>query len=163
MKRRVIAGTVVMTLLAFFGCSPEEFDPEKQPWYGTKACEEVPFAVEFRARHPYLAEYDRRVVFKSGKSASLGFDTGGAGNFAVYSLPDGAFLLMDGLRAIQFRGLYRVEVRAETVECLPNDTKFGVLRYLGLVTTSGDLVLGDGEDSPPADSSSLRTGKAPTP
>ena len=62
---------------------------------------------------------------------------------------------MDGLRAIQFRGLYRVEVRAETVECLPNDTKFDVLRYLGLVTTSGDLVLGDGEDSPPVASSML--------
>ena len=161
MKRWMIAGTVVMALLAFSGCGPEEFDPEKQPWYGTKACGEVPFAVEFRAIHPYLAEYARRVVFKSGKSASLGIDTGGAGDFAVYSLPDGTFMLMDGLRMIQHRGKYVVDVRAETVECLPNDTKFDVLRYLGLVTTSGDLVLGG--VSPPVASSSLRTGKAPTP
>ena len=124
-----------------------DFDRTQEPWYGTKPCETVPFGVEFRHGHPYLAEYDRRVVFKSGKSVLLDFDTGGAGDFAVSALADGKFGLMDGLENIQHRHRYVVDIKAETVNPVPsarspagNEDKDK--RYLGRITTRGELDLG---------------------
>lgn len=111
------AALVAVSLMVTFSeRNLKDFNPENEAWYGTKACEEIPFAVEFRSGHAFLAEYDRRVVFKSGKSVVLNFDTGGAGDFAVYALKDGCYCLIDGLKMIQHRNEYRINLNTETVE-----------------------------------------------
>ena len=124
-------GLVAVSVMTTFSArNMKDFDRTKEPWYGTKPCEAVPFGVEFRSAHPFLAEYDRRVVFKSGKSVILILDAGGAGQFAVYALKDGSFSLMDGLNMIQRRNEYRVIPKDESVELkcgknwirIPDDT-----------------------------------------
>lgn len=94
----------------------EDFRRTEQPWYGTEVDEQLPFAVEYQAAHPFLAEYNKRIVFKSGKRVGINVDTGGAGDFAVYALEDGNYYLMDGLRWACIRSEYRVDPEAETVE-----------------------------------------------
>ncbi len=47
------------------------------------------FSVEYINAHPFLAEYDKTIVFKSGKRIGVGMDTGGAGAFAGYRLGSG--------------------------------------------------------------------------
>lgn len=111
-----VALIAVSLVTTFSERNMNDFDRTKEPWYGTKPCETVPFGVEFRIAHPFLAEYSRRVVFKSGKPVMLNQDTGGAGEFAIYALKDGNFLLMDGLRMLQHRNEYRVNASVESVE-----------------------------------------------
>jgi len=58
---------------------------------------QLEFKVEYRPAHPFLAEYDKCIIFPSGKRIGLWPDTGGAGAFAVYRLPAGEYYLVDGL------------------------------------------------------------------
>ena len=76
------------------------------------------FAVEYRPSHPFLAEYDKCIVFPSGKRIGINMDTGGAGAFAVYRLPTGEYYLIDGLEHDFIRNDYRVNVTNETVEMM---------------------------------------------
>ena len=80
------------------------------------------FSVEYINAHPFLAEYDKTIVFKSGKRIGVWMDTGGAGPFAVYSLPTGEYYLVDGLKHSFIRNDYRVNVTNETVEMMTDDT-----------------------------------------
>lgn len=80
------------------------------------------FSVEYINAHPFLAEYDRTIVFKSGKRIGVWMDTGGAGPFAVYRLPTGEYYLVDGLKHNFIRSDYRVNVTNETVEMMTGDT-----------------------------------------
>ena len=79
---------------------------------------EIPFSVEFTPSHPFLAEYDRGIVFRSGKRIGIWPDTGGGGPFAVYRLPSGAFYLVCGMNFEPQRNEYRIDPAAETVELL---------------------------------------------
>ena len=85
-------------------------------WRSSEITEAIPFAVEYKRTHPFLAEYDKRIVFKSGKKIGIWMDTGGGGPFAVYALGDGKFYLADGLDCDFMRNDYRVNVAVETVE-----------------------------------------------
>lgn len=80
------------------------------------------FSVEYVNAHPFLAEYDKTIVFKSGKRIGVWMDTGGAGPFAVYSLPTGEYYLVDGLEHDFIRNDYRVNVTNETVEMMCDET-----------------------------------------
>ena len=80
------------------------------------------FSVEYINAHPFLAEYDKTIVFKSGKRIGVCMDTGGAGPFAVYRLPTGEYYLVDGLKHNFIRNNYRVNVTNETVEMMTADT-----------------------------------------
>jgi hypothetical protein len=80
------------------------------------------FSVEYSNAHPFLAEYDKTIVFKSGKRIGVFMDTGGAGPFAVYRLPTGEYYLVDGLKHNFIRNDYRVNVTNETVEMMTGDT-----------------------------------------
>lgn len=80
------------------------------------------FSVEYINAHPFLAEYDKTIVFKSGKRIGVYMDTGGAGPFAVYRLPTGEYYLVDGLKHNFIRNNYRVNVTNETVEMMTADT-----------------------------------------
>ena len=80
------------------------------------------FAVEYRPAHPFLAEYDKCVVFPSGKRIGVWMDTGGAGPFAVYRLQTGEYYLVDGLEFDFIRNDYRVNVTNETVEMMCDET-----------------------------------------
>ena len=80
------------------------------------------FAVEYRPSHPFLAEYDKCIVFPSGKRIGVCPDTGGAGPFAVYRLPTGEYYLVDGLEHDFIRSDYRVNTANETVETMCDET-----------------------------------------
>lgn len=80
------------------------------------------FSVEYSNAHPFLAEYDKTIVFKSGKRIGVWMDTGGAGPFAVYRLPTGEYYLVDGLKHSFIRNDYCVNVTNETVEMMTGDT-----------------------------------------
>ena len=80
------------------------------------------FAVEYKPAHPFLAEYDKCVVFPSGKRIGVWMDTGGAGAFAVYRLPTGEYYLVDGLEHDFIRNDYRVNTTNETVEMMCDET-----------------------------------------
>ena len=80
------------------------------------------FAVEYRPSHPFLAEYDKSIVFPSGKRIGINMDTGGAGAFAVYRLPTGEYYLIDGLEHDFIRNDYRVNTTNETVEMMCDET-----------------------------------------
>ena len=80
--------------------------------------EKLEFAVEYRPAHPFLAEYDKCIVFPSGKRIGVWMDTGGAGAFAVYRLPTGEYYLVDGLEHDFIRNDYRVNTTNETVEMM---------------------------------------------
>lgn len=85
-------------------------------WRTSESTEQVPFSVAYRTSYLFLAEYDKRIVFRSGKSIGVWPDTGGAGSFAVYALDSGVYYLADGLDCDFMRNDYRVDVQAETVE-----------------------------------------------
>ena len=80
------------------------------------------FAVEYRPAHPFLAEYDKCIVFPSGKRIGILMDTGGAGPFAVYRLPTREYYLVDGLEHDFIRSDYLVNVTNETVEFMCDET-----------------------------------------
>lgn len=80
------------------------------------------FSVEYKNVHPFLAEYDKTIVFSSGKRIGVWRDTGGAGAFAVYQLPSGDYYLVDGLDTDFIRNDYCINVTQETVEILCGQT-----------------------------------------
>ena len=108
------------------------------------------FSVEYVNAHPFLAEYDKTIVFKSGKRIGVCMDTGGAGPFAVYRLPTGEYYLVDGLKHDFIRNDYRVNVANETVEIMAGD-KFwiripdGTLAVVGRGGDSIDIKTADDE------------------
>lgn len=82
----------------------------------------LPFTVEYRHAHPFLAEYHKRIRFSSGKTIGIWMDTGGAGPFAIYRLPTGHYYLVDGLDFQFVRNDYRIDPERESVEMLCADT-----------------------------------------
>lgn len=109
------------------------------------------FAVEYRPAHPFLAEYDKSVVFPSGKRIGVWTDMGGAGAFAVYRLPTGEYYLVDGLEHEFIRSDYRVNVASETVEMMCGETWVripdGALKIEGRSDCSIFVETADGEKS----------------
>ena len=107
------------------------------------------FAVEYRPAHPFLAEYDKCIVFPSGKRIGVWMDTGGAGPFAVYRLPTGEYYLVDGLEFDVIRSDYRVNVTNETVEMMRGETWIKIpdktLRVDGRSSGSISAKTADGE------------------
>jgi len=108
------------------------------------------FSVEYVNAHPFLAEYDKTIVFKSGKRIGVRMDTGGAGPFAVYRLPTGEYYLVDGLKHSFIRNDYRVNVTNETVEMMTADTFWiripdGTLAVVGSGGDSIDIKTADDE------------------
>ena len=79
------------------------------------------FQIEFATYRVFPTEYDKSVVFPSGKRIGLVPDTGGNGPFALYRLPTGEYYLVDGLRLPSHRTEYRVNAPAETVEMRSGD------------------------------------------
>lgn len=45
----------------------------------TETSTEIPFSLSYKPAHPFLAEYDKAVVFPSGKTIGLAPDSGGGG------------------------------------------------------------------------------------
>ena len=92
------------------------------PWTKGNITDRLPFAVEYKRAKTFCAEYDKRLLFKSGKRVGLPNDTCGFGAFQVYRLKSGEYCLEDGFdRKLpasfgdQSRWL-RVNVENETVE-----------------------------------------------
>ena len=121
------------------------------------------FKVEFRPSHLFLAEYDKCIVFQSGKRIGVWMDTGGAGAFAVYRLPTGEYYLVDGLKHDFIRNDYRVNVTNETVEIMCDETWVkipdGTLAVVGrggdsitVKTASGEKNVSDGNGTSVGDS-----------
>ena len=87
---------------------------------------EAAFSVEYINAHPFLAEYDKTIVFKSGKRIGVCVDTGGAGPFAVYRIGADEYYLVDGFKHNFLRNDYRVNTAKETVEMMVGDYMFWV-------------------------------------
>ena len=86
------------------------------PWTKGRITEDLPFAVEYKRAKTFCAEYDKRLLFKSGKRIGLLIDTCGYGPFRVYRLKDGNYCLVDGYGMINNQRHLRVNVEKETVE-----------------------------------------------
>ncbi len=129
-------------------------------WRSTEPTETLPFSVQYRAAHPFLAEYDKRIEFKSGRRFDLMMDTGGYADFKCYRLTDGQFYLTD----VQCE--YRVNPLAETVEFLRDDLWVQVScadegvpvgeslegkRFLGRISPQGVFTSGGEEPVLPAE------------
>lgn len=111
-----VAGCAASGIVGWFVA--HDLAPEEASWRSCGTDGALPFSVAFRRSHPFLAEYDKRVVFKSGKTVAICMDPGGAGPCAVYRLPSGEYYLVDGLDFDWVRNDYRVNVSNETVEVL---------------------------------------------
>lgn len=107
----------LVSIRAMFTNAMEDFKVEEQPWEGSEISAEIPFSIEFRRSNPFQREFDRRIVFRSGKRVGLCPDTGGAGAFAVYALGTNEFYVVDRLDDVDHFGEYRVNVEKETLEC----------------------------------------------
>ena len=87
--------------------------PTESGWTPAGAELGLPFTVEYKPAHPFLAEYFRRVVFPSGKRISVLMDPGGYPSMSVYALDDpDTYVLSDG----QFGQAFRIGMEAETVD-----------------------------------------------
>ena len=113
-----VLGGVVCTVVRF---SPIAIEND-WPWTKGKITDQLPFAVEYKRAKTLCAEYDKRLLFKSGKRIGLPMDTCGFGPFQVYRLKSGDYCLVDGFDrnlpesfGDQSRWL-RVNVEKETVE-----------------------------------------------
>ena len=122
-------GAVVGAFLAFLAGSVLDYalQPPESGWTPTGAELGIPFTVEYKPAHPFLAEYYRRVVFPSGKRIGVLMDPGGYPSMSVYALDDAnTYVLSDG----QFGQAFRIGMEAETVDVghslqwfrLPDDT-----------------------------------------
>ena len=112
---------------------------------------EIAFSVEYINAHPFLAEYDKSIVFKSGKRIGVCMDTGGAGPFVVYRLGTDEYYLVDGLNYTFIRNDYRVNTARETVEMMTGDTFWiripdGTLAVVGHGSDSISVKTADEED-----------------
>ena len=131
-RNRVLRGvwwlthvTVYFTLISAFcivlACAVR-FTVATHTWTIGRVTEMLPFAVEYKRAKTMCAEYDKRLLFKSGKRIGLPMDTCGFGPFQVYRLKSGDYCLVDGFdRKLpksfgdQSRWL-RVNIEKETVE-----------------------------------------------
>lgn len=125
---------VVYFLLAFIVCGPMvgvvrlvvRYSPLATdgdwPWTKGEITAELPFAIEYKRHKTFCAEYDKRILFKSGKRIGLLIDTCGFGPYRVFRLKDGNYCLVDGYnrnysKSFESMERYlRVDVVKETVE-----------------------------------------------
>lgn len=120
----------------------ENRGPDKG-WWSIGPNRTIPFAVEYRSAHLFLAEYERRIVFRSGRRVTLGIDTGGAGAFAVYACGEDRFYLIDGFENVSIRSVYLIDVSQELVTSCHEEYErigrslFGECRFLGWIHPSG--------------------------
>ena len=100
------------------------------PWTKGRITDELPFAVEYKRAKTLCAEYDKRLLFKSGKRVGLQIDTCGYGPFRVYRLRDGNYCLVDGydIKADlpDVPRYYRINVEKETVEHKQDDNWYAI-------------------------------------
>ena len=159
----------IMVRLSFVNM--EHFSVEDQPWQRSKISKAIPFSVESRLSNPWFGEYDRRLVFKSGKRVDLWGD----GTFAVYVLDTGEFYLVENVSSTRSRSEYRVDVANETVFSRSGESvwrlvsqpvqvktglfsysfddfdrktdtrELGARRFVGRITHDGDVKLGGTE------------------
>ena len=117
-----LAGLSLVSIAAMFSeANMDTFRSEDQAWRETKITDELPFSVGYRPAHPFLAEYEKRLTFRSGRHVPLRLDSGGAGRFAVYALGTNTFYLVEGLEHEFMRSEYRVDAAKETAEMLCGD------------------------------------------
>lgn len=88
------------------------------PWASTPGDAPMPFAIECRRAHPFLAEYDKQVAFPSGRRFGLYPDAGGYGDTAVYLLDSGRYAIAEGMRLRRDCRVYRIDPEAESVDFL---------------------------------------------
>lgn len=76
-----IAGFIVFFIAFFFARAfgmmvTERLTNGEGGWEASEITEQIPFSVEYRWAHPFLAEYDKRIAFKSGKKIGvwMGFE-----------------------------------------------------------------------------------------
>lgn len=97
-------------------------------WTKGRIADGLPFAVEYSRKSSMCPEYDKRILFKSGKREDLLPDPCGFGPFRVYLLKDGTYCLEDGYdeyRKDRNHSRYQcVDVEKETVEILGMDDFF---------------------------------------
>jgi len=123
---------------------------ESKTWDKSEISETIPFSIEFRKAHAYLAEYERRITFKSGKSDHLPFDSGGCGEFAVYALKPDEFIIVDCLKSDSGnapRSICRVNIRHEVSLNAAQGTNklrqpLDGLKFLGRIYPNGKVKLG---------------------
>ena len=89
-------------------------------WTRGRISNEWPFAVEYKVANAIPTEYDKRILFKSGKRMGLPIDYGGHGPYRVYRLKSGDYCLVDGFGLPKSHGdperYLRVNVAEERVE-----------------------------------------------
>ena len=120
----VVVYFAVLFVFCFFAasvlCTVIRFSPIATegdwPWTKGRIAEDLPFAVEYKRAKTFCAEYDKRLLFKSGKRIGLLIDTCGYGPFRVYRLKDGNYCLVDGYGMVDNQRHLRVNVEKETVE-----------------------------------------------
>ncbi|MBR3581889.1 MAG: hypothetical protein IKO01_00425 [Kiritimatiellae bacterium] len=109
-----------------------DFDrqPPESGWVVSDAVPGLPFTVEYKPAHPFLAEHYRRVVFPSGKHLDIRMNPGGHPYLSVYAFdaPGHLFCLSDGADPPII-----VDAAAETVVCKNGAFGFPVAsrRFLG--------------------------------
>lgn len=104
-------GFAVALVVAWFASAGVSFALGWQgKWKEPEKNGAVPFVVEYRAAHPFLAEYERRVAFASGKRVGIAMDPGGDAELTVYALGDGMYALAGA------GSLSRVDAANETVD-----------------------------------------------
>lgn len=69
--------------------------PDSIYWDNINIPADKNFTFQQRATHPFLAEYDYRLKFKSGKILGMFCNTGGKTEFNLYTLKDGKILMVD--------------------------------------------------------------------
>lgn len=111
------------------------------PWASTQGDAPLPFAIECRRAHPFLAEYDKQVAFPSGRRFGLYPDAGGYGDTAVYLLDSGRYAIAEGLRPHMDWYVYRIDPEAESVDFLYKESWFAfppdTIRLAGWGTSEG--------------------------
>lgn len=115
----ICKGAVVATIVQ----SPTRSRPQSvesavkaTQWTKGRITDELPFAVEYKRAKTLCAEYNKRLLFKSGKRIGLLIDTCGYGPFRVYLLKDGSYCLVDGYGLANNPRYMRVNTKTETVE-----------------------------------------------
>lgn len=96
------------------------------PWTNGTIADGLPFAVEYRRAKTFCAEYDKRLLFRSGRRIGLLPDTCGYGPFRVYRMKDGLYCLEDGDGIADNHRFLRVKVEEEKVEMKYRDGWFPI-------------------------------------
>ena len=119
--------------------------PRLRPWRCSPVSDALPFSVHYRHTHAFLAEYDKRIEFKSGRKVPLWTDTGGAGPFEVYALDAGRYYIVDGLKSHNefMRHDYLVDVSNETVSIKWKNSWFDIPPGEGVISSMGGSDDGD--------------------